>query len=309
MTVTPPRPAGRAADEALPRLIHRLAVLLSAGLTPASAWRHVAGGDAGAHPLVAAVAEHAALVRDPAEAMAAASGDPPVEWRALTAAWRIAATAGAPLSPVLRSIADALRDRADARREIAVALAAPRATARLVLWLPAAGVLLALMIGVDVVATATHPVGVVSVAAGLGLVHIGRRWTRRLLTAAEPPAPTAGLAFDLLAIAAAGGRGPEAALRLVIDQLAAVGCSPPPGEVIELGDLVSLSRRSGAPLGELARTEAHQARVGARGAARRTAERLGVRLMLPLGACVLPAFLLIGVVPILLGIVSSTLAG
>jgi tight adherence protein B len=49
--------------------------------------------------------------------------------------------------------------------------------------------------------------------------------------------------------------------------------------------------------------------MAARTAARRTAERLGVRLMLPLGACVLPAFLLIGVVPILLGIVSSTLAG
>ncbi|MGY6497788.1 MAG: type II secretion system F family protein, partial [Microcella sp.] len=249
------------ADEALPRLIHRLAVLLGAGLSPASAWRHLAAAGRDAHPLVGAVAEHPALVRDPAEAMAAASGDPPVEWRALTAAWRIAATAGAPLSAVLRSIADALRDRADARREIAVALAAPRATARLVLWLPAAGMLLALLIGVDVVATVVNPIGLVSVVAGLGLVHAGRRWTSRLLAEAEPPPPTAGLGFELLAVAAAGGRGPEAALQLVVEHLTAVDCAPSPSEGYELTELVTLSRQSGAPLGELARAEAREARV------------------------------------------------
>jgi tight adherence protein B len=296
-------------EEALPRLVHRLAVLLGAGLTPGSAWRHLAAVPGVAHPVVSAVAEHEALTRDPVEAIAAVSDDPPVEWRALMAAWRIAAVVGAPLSPVLRSIAEALRDRSAARREIAVALAAPRATARLVLWLPAAGVLLALLIGVDLVGTVTNPVGLASVLAGLALVHAGRRWTHRLLAAAAPPAPTAGLGYELLAVAAAGGRGPEAALQLTREHLVAVGCQLDDIEQVALEGLVALSRSAGAPLGELARAEALEARMAARTAARRTAERLGVRLMLPLGACVLPAFLLIGVVPILLGIVSSTLAG
>ena len=49
-------------------------------------------------------------------------------------------------------------------------------------------------------------------------------------------------------------------------------------------------------------------RARARAAARETAEALGVRLMLPLGACILPAFLLIGVVPMLIGLLSSTTA-
>ncbi|OYX57207.1 MAG: hypothetical protein B7Y93_02920, partial [Micrococcales bacterium 32-70-13] len=62
----------------------------------------------------------------------------------------------------------------------------------------------------------------------------------------------------------------------------------------------------GAPLGELARADAAEARAAARAAARETAERLAVRLMLPLGACILPAFLLLGVVPMLLGLLSST---
>lgn len=303
------RPAGAPdGDAELPRLVHRLAVLLAAGLTPGSAWRHAAEG-APASSFVAVTAAHPAVRYDAAAAMAAASPEPPLSWRALICAWRIASAVGAPLSGVLRSFAEALRDRRAAERDIAVALAAPRATARLVLWLPAAGVLLALIIGVDVVATVMNPLGLASLAAGVLLIHLGRRWTARLLAEAAPPPPTAGLAHELLAVAAAGGRPPESALALVLDELAAVDCPVSEGERAELDSLVRLSRRAGAPLGELARSEALEARAAARDDARRTAERLGVRLMLPLGACVLPAFLLIGVVPILLGIISSTLTG
>ncbi len=39
------------------------------------------------------------------------------------------------------------------------------------------------------------------------------------------------------------------------------------------------------------------------------AERLAVRLVLPLGTCVLPAFVLIGVVPVVVGVLSSTVGG
>lgn len=294
--------------EQLPRLVQRLGVLLAAGLTPASAWRHASDGQEPTS-LVGATAAHPSLVYDTPAAMAAASVDPPVAWRALIGVWRVAAIVGAPLSEVLRGFADVLRDRHAAQREIEVALAAPRATARLVLWLPAAGVLLALLIGVDVVATVLNPLGGASLVAGLALVHAGRRWTSRLLAEAEPPPPTAGLGHELLAVAAGGGRPPEAALALVLDELAAVECPVSDGERAELVALVALSRRAGAPLGELARAEAREARATARDEARRTAERLGVRLMMPLGVCVLPAFLLIGVVPILLGIISSTLAG
>ena len=42
--------------------------------------------------------------------------------------------------------------------------------------------------------------------------------------------------------------------------------------------------------------------------ARRRAELLGTRLLLPLGLCVLPAFVLLGVVPVVIAIVSTTVA-
>jgi len=46
-----------------------------------------------------------------------------------------------------------------------------------------------------------------------------------------------------------------------------------------------------------------------RSAARTAAARLGVRLVLPLGACFLPAFVLIGLVPVLLALGIDLLSG
>ena len=128
---------------------------------------------------------------------------------------------------------------------------------------------------------------------------------RRLVRGAHPPPPTTGLALDLLAVAAGGGGSPEAARLLVQRELERAGVQLG-HEATELEALVVLSRRSGAPLGELARAEAAEQRLLARDTARRTAERLGVRLMLPLGACILPSFLLLGVVPMLVALLSST---
>jgi tight adherence protein B len=41
---------------------------------------------------------------------------------------------------------------------------------------------------------------------------------------------------------------------------------------------------------------------------KRAAASLAVRLMLPLGVCVLPSFMLLGVAPVVLSIVSSTIS-
>lgn len=304
-------------DATLPRIVHRIAVLLAAGLSPATAWRQVAAASAeqAGTELVSTeqvrlreVAAHPRLVVDPAGAVGeVAAGD--AAWSALSAAWVVATISGAPLAPALRQFADTLRDREAAERDVGVALAGPKATAKVVLWLPAAAVVLAVIIGVDLLATIGHPLGIASMIGGLALILAGRRWTQRLVAEAEPPPPTAGLALDLLAVAAAGGRSPEAAVALVERSLAAAGLDVGDNERCALAALVRLSRQAGAPLGELARAEAQDARADSRAHARQSAERLGVRLMLPLGACILPAFLLLGVVPVLLAIISSTLEG
>ena len=228
---------------------------------------------------------------------AGGANDSAAAWRSLAAAWRVATQCGAPLAPALRGFAEGLRDREAARRDIRIALAGPQATARIVMVLPVVALLLGLLMGVDLAATVATPIGAGAMIGGLVLVVLARRWMRRLLRAAEPPPPTVGLALDLLAVAAGGGGSPD-------DRKASPGVKFTDAEV--LGRLVHLSRAAGAPLGELARAEAAEARAVARAEARETAERLAVRLMLPLGACILPAFLLLGVVPMLIGLLSST---
>jgi tight adherence protein B len=284
--------------------LHRLAVLLAAGITPASAWRHIAS--VGEDPALHRVTTELERTTNVALALHRAAPEGDDTWAGLLAAWNVAAASGAPLAPALTGFASAIRDRAGAARDISIALAGPRSTARIVLALPAFAVLLGLLLGVDLVATLTQPLGLVSAVLGLALLLVARRWMRRQLRDAAPPPPTSGLALDLLAVAAGGGGSPESALALVSAELDRAALTVHAGEAEAAATLVRLSRRSGAPLGALCRAEAAERRAEARAAARLKAERLAVRLMLPLGTCVLPSFLFLGVVPLLLGLLSST---
>lgn len=289
---------------ALAQHLHRLAVLIAAGLSPSAAWGHVADAAVPADSVLRAVARAGAEGIDIATAIEReAAGADEASWRALGAAWRVATITGAPVAAALRAFAGAVRDRDSARRDIEVALAGPRSTARIVMLLPIVALALGLLMGVDLAATLATPLGAASCGAGVILIVVARRWMRHLLHAAEPRPSTDGLALDLLAVAALGGGAPEDAASLVMAELERAGLGAP---VHRLDSLVRLSRRAGAPLGELARTEAAEVRANERAEARVAAERLAVRLMLPLGACVLPSFLLLGVVPMLLGLLSST---
>jgi tight adherence protein B len=93
------------------------------------------------------------------------------------------------------------------------------------------------------------------------------------------------------------------------EEMAALEGTAAPEGTAAIAGLVLLSREAGAPLGELARADAVEARSSARADARQSAERLAVRLMLPLGACILPSFLLLGVIPMMVGLLSSTSSG
>ncbi|MDO8336770.1 MAG: type II secretion system F family protein [Microcella sp.] len=295
--------------DALASHVHRLAVLVGAGIAPASAWRHVMAAARPADAALAALVDDLDAGAPLGLAIDRVARDRDDGWRALAAAWSVATSSGAPLAPALSAFAEAVRDRAAAQRDIAVALAGPRATARIVLALPVVAIGLALLAGADILASLAHPIGIASILAGLALGVLARAWMARMLRAAAPPPPTVGLDLDLLAVAAGGGGSPEAARATVLRALVDQGLPAPSGAQAAddaLSRLVALSRASGAPLGALARAEAAEARAAERARARRSAEELAVRLMLPLGVCVLPSFLLLGVVPMLVGLLSST---
>ena len=149
-----------------------VAAALRAGATPAVAWQRgwgVRTSDG--------IPEWVDVVARCAGDSAAAS--------AVVAAARLATATGAPLAMVLDRVGVALAEEADIAGQRRAAFAGPRATARLLAWLPAFGVLLGMALGAD-------PLGVLLdgrvgsgllVAAG-ALSWCGWRWSRRVLRSA-----------------------------------------------------------------------------------------------------------------------------
>lgn len=274
--------------------LQMLAVLLQAGAHPVEAWHHLAAtGD----PRAEAIAERLRKGDGVVEALEAEGG----AWRDVAAAWEIAITVGAPLADVLRSVAETLRDAAAGADDVRIALAEPAGTARLLLWMPVAGLFLGLVLGFDTLGAVTrNPIGAVCLALGLALVLAARTWTRRLLARAVPPPGTPGLQAELVAVALSGGASVERARRLVSESS------------VEMVDdervpiVLDLSRSAGVPAVELLRAAAAHERHAARVRGRMRAARLSTRLLLPLGVCTLPAFLLLGVAPLLLSVLGST---
>lgn len=207
-------------------LVQQLAALLKGGRTPARLWDelwllHVAGPTAavsgervpGRSPVLApgsvriiAAARAAAVRGSPVGAAirsagAAASGRTAGQiqgagagagvserriWFQLAACFDVAEATGCPLADVLTRFAAQLEAEDDAEAARQTALAGPRATVRLLTWLPFLGLGLGLLLGVDPVEVLLgNPWGVAALVAGLALTVAGRFWSARLVRAAE----------------------------------------------------------------------------------------------------------------------------
>ncbi|GAA3509377.1 hypothetical protein [Georgenia daeguensis] len=109
------------------------------------------------------------------------------------AACRLTHELGAPLAEVLVRCADGLTEAGHARAARAVALAGPRATARLLGWLPVLGLVLGAGIGADPVGVLLGGgLGSACLLAGVVLMVAGRRW----VVALERAAGAAGTGGD-----------------------------------------------------------------------------------------------------------------
>jgi tight adherence protein B len=280
----------------------RLAVLLEAGLSPLAAWRHLAESDS----VAARVVEAESADRLPTAILeatrdAAAASD----WACVAAAWWVASDAGAPLAATLARLGEVLVATDDARREVAIALAGPLATSRVVVALPVLGLFGGALLGVDTFGVlATTPPGWFCLVAGVGLLLIARRWMRRLVAQARESDPTPGLSCELVAVAVSGGVPAASALDRVAEALAEAGLLADDSAAAA----IEFAQRAGVPVAGLLRAEAREARREAQAAVRMRIAALGTRLLLPLGLCVLPAFVALGVAPLLLAMIGSTLA-
>jgi tight adherence protein B len=269
----------------------RLAVLLEAGVPAARAWPHVRPGASAESPSPAAIAELGGA------------------WRAVGAAWSVSAVVGAPLADSLRAIAAALRDAQETADQVRVTLAEPAGTARLMAWLPLVAVALGSALGFDTVSVLVgSPAGWACAIAGLLCMLGARRWSARLVRRATAPEGVPGLRAELSAIALRGGVSLERAGEIVEAAVASAGIDEPESGDDSDGDadILMLSREVGVPAVELLRASAVLARHRARTQGRLRAAKLASHLLIPLGVCTLPAFLLLGVAPMLLSVLGTT---
>ena len=254
---------------------------------------------------------------------------------------RMSESAGAPLATSLERAAEHAEERIDALLGRQSALAAPRATGRILSWLPLLGLGLGVLMGSDPVGVLTGSIlGALTGLLGLGLAFAGRRWTAVLVHRAEvesaasngaeqtsnvPPVDTA-LVLELLAAQLRAGLAPLAALGTLAEALnsrplhtvcqrlqmgsgwGSAWSGSAAGTFGELRDALAPAYTGGAPSTALLLSLADAHRLSERRAAERAAGKLSVALVVPLGLCSLPAFICLGIVPILISLL-PTLTG
>ena len=211
---------------------------------------------------------------------------------------------GLPLAESLREWADELDQHATAMRRLESAFAAPKATAKLITGLPLLSLVVAQLAGLDPIRSlVTKPLAGLAFAVGGLLLTMGWLLMKRMIHRARPVSDRPEEFLQLFAQSLLSGLPTGDCLAAVRVRLNLLARLPAPDSTIEaeVERLLSLSLSSGIALRGLllSRSTAWQReRVAAQELA---VERLAVRLMLPLGLVVLPAFALIGVVPVAVG--------
>ena len=316
-------------------------------------------------------------------------------WGQLAACFDIAEASGCPLADVLTRFAAQLEAEDDAEAARQTALAGPRATVRLLGWLPLLGLGLGMLLGVDPVRILLGtPYGTAALATGAGagrgrpdlvrqarpggggaavsgaarldsergagrrggggLPGRGGRSGARRPRPGGPAAPApglrarqdagkgaegdggraiqglrdtammleligamldagAGLGRSLELVAALASPELNRPLRPVVSALA-IGAdwdtawrssevrSP---ELLALRDALGFAALTGAPSSAILYAQAARMRRARFRTAEKRAAALGVKLVLPLGLCSLPAFVCLGVVPVLLAMLPA----
>ena len=244
----------------------------------------------------------------------------------------MALSTGAPAVTTIDRLRQVLRDDVRASQEVQTAISAPLLARKIVMAVPGASVVLGLILGFDVLSTLfTTPLGWCCLIGGAGLSLLGAVWMRRLEARARRHVATAGLWSELAAVCVDAGLPLPAAMSLA-DEVFVWATSPKDAKSVGAGasaganasagagaranaraGAIDEGRRSaqiailaGVPVGEALRAAADEQRGRNHTARLRSARELGERILIPLGACYLPAFMLWGVVPIVSGLLTES---
>lgn len=223
--------------------------------------------------------------------------------------WQLATKLGGPVVIALSRVADVFDRQQRNLSEVELAFAGPQSTSRLVTWLPVVALFLAQLVGMNPArAILTSPVGLISVCLGAGLLVLGHQWSKRMLAKALPDTRDPGAFLDCVLIGLQAGLPLQQARDRATNEFSKVYVDHShneQGDERALDDAAELSRKSGASLTQILSATADRFRDERRFEISTRIAKLGIRLMIPLGVAVLPAFILISIVPIAISLLSN----
>lgn len=203
----PRHPRNQRADaagdtEEYAKFVRQLAAMLRAGTSPATAFELLAGLWA-ADPGRCAVDIHRAATGALAQLRIGGTLQQGLAshasvhtqghrlWVRLAWSLAICEESGAALADLLETVADDAETSADMHRALQSALAGPRATSRLLTYLPGIGLGLGQLLGINPLAVlTTHPVGRIALLCGVCLWLGNRLWCARLLRTITKKVPS-----------------------------------------------------------------------------------------------------------------------
>lgn len=267
---------------------------------------------AGSRDGVMAAAGLARLGARPAEAISAARAALGAYTEAVALAFEVHRVAGTDLASVLERVAVAAEDDADRIGGAQAHAAGARLSARMIALLPVASLPLMPLSGASL--TGVWPM--TSVACGLCLAFVGLRWMSKLVPEPYDAAGTDWLIADLVSAALRSGMALPAVLDLLAvspgapEELGAarrrVLCGWSWGEALRaaadrqltgLGETIRRAGRSGVPLADQIDLYSDRMRAERRMRSDEEMRAAPVKMAIPLVLCVLPSFILLGLIP------------
>ena len=202
---------------------------------------------------------------------------------------KLAISLGAPMVPLLRSLNQLEQNRLRAQGELEQALAIPRATRKLLAWLPVVTLLLSLAAGLVSIEALLSPISLACLLVGVGLIFLGLWLTKRMLQQVNGDFSLREL--QDFSIAISSGLTLAEIEKLFPDLL----------RNESVYRLTKLSQKTGARLSGLVASEIESSLSQQLSQKISDLRRLSVRILIPLGLTTLPAFMLFILPPIVVG--------
>lgn len=214
---------------------------------------------------------------------------------------QVALDSGSAIASELEFVAELFASRERAQQRIELAHASPRSTARLMLLLPLLILGMAQFLGWGVLdSLLQRPIIAVSLLVGLVLLLISKAITSGLLRRAKPEESFLGFYLLGVSLQISGGASlVQAQVRSTSMYQEIFQCLPPLEEQAVMNQVVDLVEQKGARANDLLRKQAKLMQEQCQLAAELKIEKLGIRLMVPLGLGVLPAFVFLAIVPLM----------